>query len=113
MAESQAHEIINNAKIKANEIKSQSNKAADMQIGQHKRYLEDKLKQTQSKFDVSSMNEQSQKETKVEIEKIYSQYKENKQHAVDFLMNQVTSFDIQINPNLKVSLEEDGNYDQI
>ena len=101
MAESHAYDIINKAKIQANNILSNSNTAADSIVKQHKLYLQDKLGQMETQFDVSELEKQTQVSTQKDVEKVYLQYHNNRQEAVDFLIENITGFDIKVNKNLK------------
>ena len=101
MAESHANDIINKAKIQANSILSNSNSAADSIVKQHKLYLEDKLEQMKTQFDVSDLDKDTNVVTEKNVNKIYKQYHENREEAVNFLMENITGFDIKVNKNLR------------
>ena len=105
LAESHAHDIINKAKIQANKILSNSNTAVNSIVRQHKLYLQDKLGQMKSQFDVSSLEKETMEQTNKDVNTIYEQYYDNKEQAVEFLIENITGFDIRVNKNLKVEQE--------
>ena len=76
LAESHAHDIINKAKLQANAILSNSNSAVDGIVRQHKIYLQEKLGQMKTQFDVSELEKETMNGTTKDIEKIYAQYYE-------------------------------------
>ena len=110
MAESQAHDIINKAKIAASSILSESTKAAQYQVNQHQNYLNDKLKQTKLKFNLTHLENESKRKALEGIDQIYHQYHANRKEAVTFLIEKITTFDIQINRNLRVDQYEDMTF---
>ena len=110
LAESHAHDIINKAKLQANEILSNSTSAVDGIVQQHKVYLHDKLEQMRNQFSVSDLEKETMKKTRNNVQKIYEQYHSNREEAVNFLVENITSFDIKVNKNLKVDQDLDTKY---